>query len=490
MKRLGSTIVACAGGGLALCSAAAAQPFNVSCVKGADERTIEILAPGDVGAACDVRYARFGGSKTPYHANNSTGFCREKADEIVATLITSGFACGQIGGPLTAEARSSSSTPQAANLAPPEPVEEPTPEPTAPPDEMAQVVEAAPVLESGPEYGPEPVTEHASEPAQKSEPAPIDIAPPAEERVAQATLDDIARDGAENGGAVEEPAPVAPGALNGAAPIEDPFSPPALPTTIERETLKPIAVDDSVADHASTSLAETGADRLNEPAVRSVATQGPAPLARDDLEELQRAAEPIPAGRLVGAAPSLTPAPQLQPQPQPQPQLGAPPTNHAAQSTSAPTPPTPAAVVAAAPAQPSTLRPSTLRPSGLRDPEEIIVATLSAQVAAWNEGNLQAFMETYWKDADLKFVSGTAITKGWSPTMKRYRERYADPSGLGQLAMEKTDVEMVTDDVAIVTGRFNHVKNETSSSGVFTLVMKRVAGVWRIVHDHTVSDAP
>lgn len=458
MKFLGSAIAAGAAAGLTLSGAAAAQSFNVSCVKGADERTIEILSPGIVGAACDVRYARFGGTKTPYHANNTSGFCREKADEIVATLITSGFACGQVGGPLTAEARSSSA-PETASLAQPEPIDEPTPEPAVQPNEIAEAVEAA----------PEPVVADDVAIAAAPEPVlePEEIAAPIEETVEQIVPDEVA--------AVQEPAPVVPDAFIGAAPIEEPFSPPATPETFETQALDPITADDSVADHAAATVAQTDADLLNEPAVRTVATQGPATLARDDLEELQRAAAPIAAGRLIGAAPTLEPAPT--------PQAEARPTVQAAQQTTAATQPTPAAIVASAPAQRSNNR-----PAGLRDPEVIIVATLNAQVAAWNEGNLQAFMDTYWNDADLKFVSGTAITKGWSPTMKRYRERYADPSGLGQLSFEKTDVEMVTDDVAIVTGRFNHVKNEAASSGVFTLVMKRVTGVWRIVHDHTVSD--
>ena len=118
----------------------------------------------------------------------------------------------------------------------------------------------------------------------------------------------------------------------------------------------------------------------------------------------------------------------------------------------------------------------------------MIVATLKAQVAAWNEGNLAAFMETYWRDDDLKFVSGTKITKGWASTMKRYRENYENDAGYGQLSLEKFDVQEMTNDVAVVTGRFNLVNDDVTSSGTFTLVMQRIKGVWRIVHDHTVAD--
>jgi|GEM_PF-1409424 len=437
MKAVG----AIAAAGAALMGAASAQSFNYSCVKGADERTIEIVSPGEVGAACDVQYMQAGVTRTPYHANNTASFCQEKATDIVAGLIADGYACGQVGGPLTAEARPS---PQPERLA--EPAPEPEPAPAVQPNEIAADVEtpAAPVVEEEvaavePSVPAAAVAEAAALVAETAPPTP----------------------------AVEEPAPVIAETadLVGAAPIEEPFASEPAPQGFEAAPLEPIAVDETAQAETVQSADETAL--LNEP--EAFATRGPATLAGADLEDLPRATGPVRAGRLVGAAPDL------------------PPPAHSQQSLAgdpAPaTTPTPAAVTAAAPAQPAPTRSSPLR-----DPEEIIVATLRAQAAAWNEGNLQAFMDTYWRDDDLKFVSGTAITKGWSPTMKRFRERYADESGLGQLSLERTDVEMVTDDVAIVTGRFNLVKNTEASSGVFTMVMKRIGGVWRIVHDHSVGD--
>jgi ketosteroid isomerase-like protein len=125
----------------------------------------------------------------------------------------------------------------------------------------------------------------------------------------------------------------------------------------------------------------------------------------------------------------------------------------------------------------------------LRTPAEVVRATLMAQAAAWNEGDLDGFMNGYWKSDELKFVSGGAITKGWDATIKRYRDRYAGATGLGQLGFDKLDVKLVTDNVAVVTGRFNLVNNGETSSGLFSLVMRRDNGAWRIVHDHTSADS-
>lgn len=120
-----------------------------------------------------------------------------------------------------------------------------------------------------------------------------------------------------------------------------------------------------------------------------------------------------------------------------------------------------------------------------RGPKDIVTATLMAQVAAWNEGDLDGFMSIYVKDDSLRYVSGGAVVKGWSALMKRYRDEYQGADGFGQLSLDKLEVRLVTDDVAVVTGQFNVEQSGEVSSGLFSLVMRRADGVWRIIHDHT-----
>src|SRR5205809_359509 len=49
---------------------------------------------------------------------------------------------------------------------------------------------------------------------------------------------------------------------------------------------------------------------------------------------------------------------------------------------------------------------------------------LETQAAAWNKGDLEAFMTGYWKSPDLMFFSGKDKTRGWEATLKRYRKKY------------------------------------------------------------------
>lgn len=255
--------------------------------------------------------------------------------------------------------------------------------------------------------------------------------------------------------------------------------------------IQKVAADSDLENQMRQILAEPPIDRDAASDVSPTeAVRGPAQLAafRSPNESESRMPQSQSAhGRLIGAAPE--PAPQAAVAATPASAQSAALTQH--EPTSAPA----AKAVAIAPSAPqsspapeSTKAPSSSKTAARRKPAEIIRATLNAQAAAWNEGNLEAFMESYWRSDDLKFVSGGDITKGWSATMKRYRDRYGDDRGLGQLGFSKLDVQMITDDVAVVTGRFQLIKDERPSSGVFSLVMRQDSGVWRIVHDHTVGD--
>lgn len=255
------------------------------------------------------------------------------------------------------------------------------------------------------------------------------------------------------------------------------FEQPAQIASASSESEQQSSPSPVVAEPAPTSLAAAEDERaleaemskiLEQPAPET-STQEPAQLVAQTEDTSPARPQPSPVGRLTGADPD-TPRPAVSPTPA---------AAVASEETEAPAP---------APQTSEPKKPTEEQPSSLRTPVEIVRATLMAQAAAWNEGDLDGFMEGYWKSDELKFVSGVNITRGWSATMKRYRERYGGGEGLGRLSFERIEPKLVTDDVAVVTGRFSLSKDSQSSSGVFTLVMRRDNGVWRIVHDHTTAD--
>jgi len=114
---------------------------------------------------------------------------------------------------------------------------------------------------------------------------------------------------------------------------------------------------------------------------------------------------------------------------------------------------------------------------------------LDAQVAAWNRGDLEGFMATYWRSPDLVFCSGSTVTRGWDATLARYRKRYqSEGREMGRLRFDGIEVITLGEDAALARGAWRLVMNDGKEPhGLFTLLLRRLDGAWRIVHDHTSS---
>src|SRR5260370_3993581 len=87
--------------------------------------------------------------------------------------------------------------------------------------------------------------------------------------------------------------------------------------------------------------------------------------------------------------------------------------------------------------------------------EAAVRKVLDDQAAAWNKGDLEAFMAGYWKSPNLSFTSGNTKTKGWDATLERYKKRYqGEGKEMGKLTFSEVEVEMLGPDAALVRGRF------------------------------------
>lgn len=126
--------------------------------------------------------------------------------------------------------------------------------------------------------------------------------------------------------------------------------------------------------------------------------------------------------------------------------------------------------------------------TGENTDHKAIRKVLDDQVQAWNKGDLPGFMEGYWKSPDLSFYSGNTRTSGWEATLERYRKKYqGEKKEMGQLTFKEISIEMLGADHALVRGRFHLQLKSESFTGLFTLIIRRQAAGWRIIHDHTSS---
>ena len=114
-----------------------------------------------------------------------------------------------------------------------------------------------------------------------------------------------------------------------------------------------------------------------------------------------------------------------------------------------------------------------------------IQSVLHAQQDAWNRGDLDEFMDHYQKSDALTFSSGGKTTRGWTETLDRYRERYPTRDKMGRLTFSGLEITPLSDAAALVLGQWNLEREGDPLSGNFSLVMRKVANRWLIIHDHT-----
>ncbi len=361
---------------LALAGAAYAEESGRGemCRRGDEVRLIEVLTPGEVGQACDVRVTRDGGSKvnTPYHANADRNFCRAMAAELASELTVEGFDC--------------SASPSSGS------------------------VEAA--LAGG----------AAAEPPRIVE-APL----PPESALAEVSLDQQA----ERLGLVE-----APRVTDETAPGEKSPAPVVTPQS-------------EVSAEATTSPGG-----IVEP---EDATGGPVDLTAGAQPALTRAPRPVKsgAGRLVGAQPSIEDIIDV-------------------------------AVGAETEAAIATLASTAAIPQ--RSTEEIVKGVIAANAAAWNEGNLAAFLGGYEQSGDVRLVSGPDVVMGINSVRRHYEAVAAEAGDMGRLSFSDLDVTMTSAEVATVVGRYALEIGPSKSAGAMTVVMKQAEGRWRIVQDTRLRD--
>jgi uncharacterized protein (TIGR02246 family) len=125
--------------------------------------------------------------------------------------------------------------------------------------------------------------------------------------------------------------------------------------------------------------------------------------------------------------------------------------------------------------------------------ESAIRAAIAEQAAAWNRGDISAFMQAYENSQETTFI-GATLRKGYQPILERYQKSYTNPAQMGTLTFNDLEVRLLPascgqTEVAIVTGRFHLERAEKGEAkkddGIFSLVWHKGAHGWKILLDHT-----
>ncbi|SFB71839.1 Ketosteroid isomerase homolog [Flagellimonas taeanensis] len=112
-----------------------------------------------------------------------------------------------------------------------------------------------------------------------------------------------------------------------------------------------------------------------------------------------------------------------------------------------------------------------------------IAQVLSTQQTAWNNFDIESFMETYWKSDALTFYGSAGVVKGWQKTLERYKKSYPTQEHFGHLEFVTNDISKITDDAYTVMGEYHLTRPVGDTRGIFMLVLKRIDGEWKIIAD-------
>ena len=122
--------------------------------------------------------------------------------------------------------------------------------------------------------------------------------------------------------------------------------------------------------------------------------------------------------------------------------------------------------------------------SGTAD-EAALRRLLQESADAFNAGDLRGHLASYHES--VTFMTKNGPRPGVAPIEQAFRERYfKDGKPKQQLRFEQESIRFLSDDVALVTGRYLlSGGDEPEQSGWFTTVWTRTLKGWRVVHDHS-----
>lgn len=116
--------------------------------------------------------------------------------------------------------------------------------------------------------------------------------------------------------------------------------------------------------------------------------------------------------------------------------------------------------------------------------KEAILSVLKTQENAWNQNDLEGFMQGYWKSDSLKFYGSKGVTNGWQNVLDNYKKRYPYKEDMGELSFTIDAVTKVDENSYYVMGKYHLLRGLVgNANGVFLIIFRKIDGAWKIIAD-------
>ena len=117
--------------------------------------------------------------------------------------------------------------------------------------------------------------------------------------------------------------------------------------------------------------------------------------------------------------------------------------------------------------------------------ENKIISILQTQDESWNNGDIDGFMQTYWKSDSLMFIGKSGVTYGWINTLNNYKRGYPDTAAMGKLTFTLINIKKLSRKDYHVIGKWHLTRTAGNLQGHFTLLLQKIKGKWLIIADHS-----
>jgi ketosteroid isomerase-like protein len=117
--------------------------------------------------------------------------------------------------------------------------------------------------------------------------------------------------------------------------------------------------------------------------------------------------------------------------------------------------------------------------------EQAILKAIEIQRSAWNNGNLEQFMQPYWKNDSLMFIGKSGVTYGWQNTLNNYKKGYPDTAAMGKLHFDILHIKKLSGEYYSLVGKWFLTRSIGNVGGHFTLLFRKIKDKWLIVSDHS-----
>ncbi len=133
----------------------------------------------------------------------------------------------------------------------------------------------------------------------------------------------------------------------------------------------------------------------------------------------------------------------------------------------------------------------TGKETGQTDLALAVAHTLEESAAGWNRGDLDAFMSAYMDSPTTTYWGSRGLVRGYEEIRRHYAPRFVAGAARDSLRFDGIEARRLGADYALATSRWVLFHDDSvTASGPFTLVLRRVEGDWRIIHDHSSTFTP